>query len=718
MPEEMIREESIHPLQSRLDELSTQLLVSGVGASLAAELQLLSEAATQSGCLETARAALALAEESGLFTSGESAEVESRVRQGLSTLAQILETERGKAQTPLASPSFPSSNSLAEDPELVGDFILESREHLTSIETQMLTLEQNPEAVDAIHAVFRGFHTIKGLAGFLEFTAIQALAHEVETLLDEARNGKLSITPTVVDLILEGADYLKESIDAIECSLSGKPPKPVRESESLLRRLRDCTAKAKQPSLTPDPTAEAAPLPANPQLREPSAPAAQVVPLTLEAAEEKAHQIPSTPTALPLTQSKHAASLPDASRESKAPVKPVRAAEPAKSGDSFSVRVETSKLDHLMEMVGEMVIAQSMLRHSPALTAAGDPALSANISQLARITAEVQRTAMAMRMVPIGQLFQRSARMVRDLSRKLKKEVVFEISGEDTELDKTIAEELSDPLLHMVRNAIDHGVELPEVRRAAGKNPTACVRLAAYHKSGQIVIEIGDDGRGLARDKLLGKAREKGLISDGSQLSDNEVFHLIFEPGFSTAEQITDISGRGVGMDVVRKNIQKMRGRIDIQSKPGEGSTFFLRLPLTLAIIEGLVVVVGEHRYIVPIFAVKEMFRATPEMLSTVRGREEMALVRGKLLPIVRLSRRFHIQARSQSIFEGLLVVIECEGKQFCLLVDDLIGKQEVVIKGLGESLKQINGVAGCAILGDGRVGLILDVTGIYRGQA
>jgi two-component system chemotaxis sensor kinase CheA len=323
-----------------------------------------------------------------------------------------------------------------------------------------------------------------------------------------------------------------------------------------------------------------------------------------------------------------------------------------------------------------------------------------------------------MRMIPVGQLFQRSARMVRDLSRKVKKEVVFEISGEDTELDKTIAEGLSDPLLHMVRNAIDHGVEQPEVRRAAGKSPTACVRLAAYHKAGQIVIEVGDDGRGLARDKILNKAREKGLITDGSQLSDNEVFHLIFEPGFSTAEQITDISGRGVGMDVVRKNIQKMRGRIDIQSKAGEGTTFFLKLPLTLAIIEGLVVVVGEHRYIAPLFAVKEMFRATHESLSTVRGRDEMALVRGKLLPIVRLSRRLGVQPRSQDICKGLLVVAECEGKQFCLLVDDLIGKQEVVIKSLGESLKDINGIAGCAILGDGRVGLILDMAGIYRGQA
>ncbi len=717
----MVHEESVHPLQIRLDELSTQLILDGVGEHFVQELRQLSEAAVANNCPDTARAALALADETTQISAEEEGEAEDRVRQGLTALAAVLSAEQDKSQTATsAAPAPPApviSNSLADDPELVGDFILESREHLSSIETQMLTLEQNPEAIDAIHAVFRGFHTIKGLAGFLEFSAIQTMAHEVETLLDEARNEKLSITPSVVDLILESTDYLKESIDAVEAHLTGKPLKSVRESASLLQQLRECTTKTKSLPVTKE--LENDPAALTPLVTAPEPQSVEAIPLPVTSVPVLStellvvsNSVAAKPVVPVPTNPAPAASGPASSGKSS------RSVEPAKNSDSQSVRVETGKLDHLMEMVGEMVIAQSILRHSPAFTSASDPTSAANISQLARITAEVQRTAMAMRMVPIGQLFQRSARMVRDLSRKLKKEVVFEISGEDTELDKTIAEELSDPLLHMVRNAIDHGVELPEVRRAAGKNPTACVRLAAYHKSGQIVVEIGDDGRGLARDKILNKAREKGLVAEGAQLSDTDVFHLIFEPGFSTAEQITDVSGRGVGMDVVRKNIQKMRGRIDIQSKAGEGSTFFLRLPLTLAIIEGLVVVVGEHRYIVPLFAVKEMFRATPETLSTVRGREEMALVRGKLLPIVRLSRRLKIEARSQKICEGLLVVSECDGKQFCLLVDDLIGKQEVVIKSLGETLKQVPGVAGCAILGDGRVGLILEMSGIYRGQA
>jgi two-component system chemotaxis sensor kinase CheA len=270
----------------------------------------------------------------------------------------------------------------------------------------------------------------------------------------------------------------------------------------------------------------------------------------------------------------------------------------------------------------------------------------------------------------------------------------------------------------MVRNSVDHGIETPEERSRLGKDPTACIRIAAYHQSGQIVISISDDGRGLNRDRILAKAQQNGLIHAGSALTENEIFHLIFEPGFSTAEKVTDISGRGVGMDVVRRHVQKLRGRIEIQSKAGEGTTFLIRLPLTLAIIEGLVVVVGAQRYVVPLFAVKEMFRPTPEMLSTVQGTREMVMVRGNLLPIVRLHERFNIEPRTAKLSEGTLIVGESQGRHFCLFVDELVSKQEVVIKSLGPTFKDIIGLAGCTILGDGRVGLILDFDGIYMGRA
>ena len=378
--------------------------------------------------------------------------------------------------------------------------------------------------------------------------------------------------------------------------------------------------------------------------------------------------------------------------------------------EARAIKVDTGKLDYLVDMVGEMVIAQSLVRHDPDLAGESRPRLVRNLSQLARITDEVQRTAMSMRMVPVGQLFQKMSRLVRDLSRKNGKRVDLETSGEKTELDRNIVEELADPLMHMVRNSLDHGIEDPGEREASGKRPVARVILRASHQAGHIVIEVGDDGRGLNKDKILKKAIERKLVEPGAQISEHDVFHLIFQPGFSTAEKITDVSGRGVGMDVVRRQIHKLRGRIDIRSTLGQGSTFLLKVPLTLAIIDGLVVTVGAERYIVPLFAVREMLRPTAEMLSTVQGRAEMALIRGSLLPMVRLHRRFGVKPANEDPTRGLLIVSEGAGRKFCLLVDGLVGKQEVVIKSMGEMLQGIEGVAGGAILGDGRVGLILDL--------
>jgi two-component system chemotaxis sensor kinase CheA len=322
----------------------------------------------------------------------------------------------------------------------------------------------------------------------------------------------------------------------------------------------------------------------------------------------------------------------------------------------------------------------------------------------------VQKTAMAMRMVPIGQLFRRMTRLVRDLSKKNGKQAELELFGEDVELDRTIVEELADPLVHMIRNSMDHGLEDAAGREAAGKPAAGRVRLKASHQAGQIVIEIGDDGRGLDRQRILDKAISRGLVERDRPLTDAEVWQLIFEPGFSTAERVTDVSGRGVGMDVVRKHIHKLRGRIDITSVTGAGTTFLLKLPLTLAIIDGLIVVTGKERFIVPIFAVREMFKPAPEMVFSVEGRNEMALVRERLLPVIRLADRMGIKSRAVEACDGLMIVGETEERQFCLLVDELAGKQEVVIKSLGATFQGVRGIAGGAILGDGRVGLILDL--------
>jgi two-component system chemotaxis sensor kinase CheA len=322
---------------------------------------------------------------------------------------------------------------------------------------------------------------------------------------------------------------------------------------------------------------------------------------------------------------------------------------------------------------------------------------------------------MSLRMVPIRATFQKMNRLVRDLSIKVGKQVELRTEGEDTELDRTIVEEISDPLVHMIRNSIDHGIEKPEVRVQRGKPAQGTIFLKAFHQGGNIVIEIKDDGNGLDRQRILAKAVEQGLVKPDAQPSDYELFSLILAAGFSTAEKVTDLSGRGVGMDVVRRNIEKLRGKIEIESQPGQGSTFSIFLPLTLAIIDGLLVGVGAHRYIVPTLLVRESFRPTPEMIHTVQERGEMINLRGRLHPLVRLYARLGIEPATTNAAESIVVVVETGDDIRCLLVDKLLGKHEVVIKSLGETFRRNRYLAGAAILGDGRIGLILDPQALGR---
>ncbi len=367
-------------------------------------------------------------------------------------------------------------------------------------------------------------------------------------------------------------------------------------------------------------------------------------------------------------------------------------------------------------MVGELVIAQSLIHFSPeAETDAGR--LSRNFAQLARVTGEIQKTVLSMRMVPISRLYDKMARLVRDLARKSGKHIELRRIGDQVELDRNIVEEITDPFVHMIRNSVDHGIEDPETRAAAGKSETAFVTLEAFHQAGYIMLRMSDDGRGLRTDKILQKAVERGLVPPDAKLDEQSIYKLIFEPGFSTAERVTDISGRGVGMDVVRRQIEKLRGTVEIASQPGVGCTFSIKLPLTLAMVDGLILESGGERYILPIYSVREMFHVTAEKVFTVENRAEMILLRGSLLPVVRLD-RFFANPRSGVGTGEIGIVVEGRTRQFCLVVDRMVGKQEVVIKALGPSFKSVRGVAGGAILGDGRVGLILDVHGIDGGES
>jgi two-component system chemotaxis sensor kinase CheA len=390
------------------------------------------------------------------------------------------------------------------------------------------------------------------------------------------------------------------------------------------------------------------------------------------------------------------------------------AATQGRTGSSSTVRVNTDKLDSLMDVVGELVIVQSQLSESARVLGVENSPLQRNISQFGRLTKEMQHTAMSLRMIPIKPTFQKMERLARDLARDFGKKVNFNVSGEDTELDRTVVEDIGDPLVHMVRNSLDHGLETRAERANTSKSEHGNVSLKAYHEGGNIVIELSDDGRGIDPDKILAKARKQRLVSPTAQLSKEEILNLIFLPGFSTAEKVTAISGRGVGMDVVRRNIDKLRGKIEIVSEVGHGSTFRIRLPLTMAIIDGLVVRVGEDRFILPSTSVQMALRPAKEALFTVQGRGEVLDHRGKILPLHRLHRRFGIAGAIENPWEAIIVIVESNGRANALLVDDMVSKQEVVIKPLGGFLQSIAGISGGAILGDGNIALILDPGSLF----
>jgi len=364
-------------------------------------------------------------------------------------------------------------------------------------------------------------------------------------------------------------------------------------------------------------------------------------------------------------------------------------------------------------MVGELVIAQSMIAQDPAVLGGGDHALAGKVTHAGKLVRDLQELAMGMRMVPMKPTFQKLARLVRDLAQATGKQVELVTEGEDTEIDRNMVDVIGDPLVHMVRNALDHGLETPAERVAAGKSPTGRIRLSAYHANGSVVVDLQDDGRGLNRARILDKAKARGIVSSDKHLSDGEVFDLIFAPGFSTAEQVTDISGRGVGMDVVKRNVESLRGKVEIASETGRGSTFSVRLPLTLAITDGMLVRVGAERYIVPTAAIHMSFRPERGQLSTVAGRGDVVLLRDELMPVVRVHRMLDVAGAVTDPADGILMIVGDQERRTAVLVDELLGQHQLVVKSLGNALGTVPGISGAAILGDGRVGLILDVAGL-----
>ena len=557
--------------------------------------------------------------------------------------------------------------ALQSDPELAAMFIGEALDHLGTIEAAVLQLEATPDDPKLLNDIFRPFHTVKGNAGALGVTRVQELAHKVENLLDLCRSARHAFGPAETDAALAAVDVLIALVTDLQARMNGQPGIDLEPKRRALLEVVQGLVDGTGASASAAPPIDT---PAEPVLQEALSP------------------VDSAPKP---NQTKHADD----------------------GATQAAVKVDTRKLDNLVDMVGELVIAQSILQEDPALLGAADERLTRNLAQLKRITSDLQRNAMSMRLVPIRQTFQKMARLVRDLSKKSEKSVELVLSGEDTELDRRVVEDINDPLMHMVRNSVDHGIEDSARRVQGGKRPEGRLALSAYHQGGHIVIAIEDDGAGLNSERILAKAVSQGLVQPGETPSLSEIHQLIFKPGFSTAEKVTEISGRGVGMDVVRRNIDALRGRIEIQSTLGQGTTFLIKLPLTLAILDGLLMAVGSERCVMPTFAVRESLRPMPEQVHMVKGRPCMIQLRDKLVPLVRLADFYGIEARETEICRSTVVVIEDDGQQVGLVVDRLLGKQEVVIKSLGETFGQMAGVAGGAILGDGRVGLILDAHGI-----
>lgn len=423
------------------------------------------------------------------------------------------------------------------------------------------------------------------------------------------------------------------------------------------------------------------------------------------------------PSALPPAHPSHGPAA--ASIAAGQSVSPVAVANPKASADAGSIRVATEKVDKIINLVGELVITQSMLSSFADGIDAGElDRLRRGLSLLARNTRELQESVMRIRMLPISFAFNRFPRIVHDLSQKLGKKIELKLIGEGTELDKTVLEKISDPLVHLVRNALDHGFETPEVRAMAGKPEMGCLELAAFHEGGSVIVEVRDDGAGLNKTKILGKARERGLVPMDQELTDEQIDNLIFMPGFSTADLVSDVSGRGVGMDVVRRNINDLGGHVQVFSEERLGSTVRIRLPLTLAILDGQLVRVGREIYVISLLAITETIQISAERLNLVAGRTEVFHLRGEYLPVVKLSEQFGIETEGKSTAGGLLVVIEADDRRIGLLVDDLLAQQQVVVKSLECNFKSVTGIAGATILGDGTVALIVDATGLIRSVA
>lgn len=626
--------------------------------------------------------------------------------------------------------------------EIMEDFLIEAFELIEQIDHDLVELEANPEDLELLNRIFRVAHTVKGSSSFLNFDVLTELTHHMEDVLNKARKGELKITPDIMDVVLESVDMMKGLLESIRDNGSdaaaGIDIKNICASLTQISEGEAPSAAAEAPAAAPAPEPVKEP--------EPAAPAEEAAPevsdaelsklsdseveaeierlLKVRKAEDQARRAskgiaPKSPEEIAPAASAAPAPAPKPapSRERDADKKVPAASSSSAVAQEQTIRVEVKRLDHLMNLIGELVLGKNRL-----LKIYDDveeryegekflEELNQVVSSLSLVTTDIQLAVMKTRMLPIAKVFNKFPRMIRDLSRELGKQIDLEISGEETELDKSIVEEIGDPLVHIIRNSCDHGIEDPETRKAMGKPEKGLVQLKAYNEGNHIVVEIVDDGKGLDADMLKAKSIEKGIITEreADAMSEKEAFGLIFKPGFSTAAKVTNVSGRGVGMDVVKTNIEKLNGIIDIESEVGKGTVMKLKIPLTLAIIQSLLVGTQEEFYAIPLASVLETVRVPIDDIYTIDGKNVLRL-RDEVLSLVRLSDVFGVN----KVFDGgdqtYVVIIGVAEAKLGIIVDTLVGQEEIVIKSMGDYLQNIPGIAGATIRGDGRVTLIIDV--------
>lgn len=563
---------------------------------------------------------------------------------------------------------------------MVGEFVTECAELIELAESALLDLEESPGDEELINTIFRAFHTIKGTSAFMGLEPITEFTHSVETFLSLVREGEVDFDTACADISLKSIDIINKMLAVVENAKGGDPlPKPPHFS-IMLQVLEDISDN----NITPNKALETKEDDFN----------------TKSASEAKKSEA-GAPSILN-------SGLENVGGENTEEEKAAKKS--GKSDAESSIRVNMNRLDRLIDMVGELVIAHSVVAQDKSISKYSE--LQKKVNHASKILRELQDTSLTLRMVPLKATFQKMNRLVRDLSRKAGKKVKITTSGDETEIDRNMVDIINEPLIHMIRNSLDHGVEAPQERTQAGKEETAHIQLSASQEGGKVVIKIEDDGRGINKEKILKKAIEKGLVETDNTLTEKEIYNLIFLPGFSSAEKITDLSGRGVGMDVVRRSIEKLQGKVNVSSELGKGTVISIELPFTLAITDGMVVRVGQDRFIIPTINIDLTFRAEKNDVFTVLGNQEQVAYRGHSVPVLRLHRLFDIKDAEEDLANGTLMVIKNNNKKYALLVDEVIGQQQLVGKSI-KIMAKMDHISGGAIMGDGKVGLILDTAAL-----